>query len=94
LRPCPELSNVAELASQEGVSRKHFGFLFRERTGLTPAHFSTQVRVHEAARMLIETRLPLKTIAAACGFANANHFSKVFRRFQHLSAASYRRTMR
>jgi Na+/melibiose symporter-like transporter len=36
----------------------------------------------------------MKTIAAACGFANANHFSKVFRRLQHLSPASYRRTMR
>jgi len=69
-------------------------FFFRERTGLTPAHFATQVRVHEAARMLIETRLPLKAIAAACGFANANHFSKAFRRLQHLSPASYRRTMR
>jgi AraC-like DNA-binding protein len=94
LAALPETVNVADLASQEGVSRKHFGFLFRARTGLTPAHFSTQVRLHEAARMLIETRLPLKTIASACGFANANHFSKVFRRLQHLSPASYRRTMR
>ena len=94
LAALPGTVNVADLARQEGMSRKHFGFLFRERTGLTPAHFSTQVRVHEAARMLIETRLPLKTIASACGFANANHFSKVFRRLQHLSPASYRRTMR
>jgi transcriptional regulator GlxA family with amidase domain len=94
LAALPGTVNVADLAGQEGMSRKHFGFLFRERTGLTPAHFSTQVRVHEAARMLIETRLPLKTIASACGFANANHFSKVFRRFQQLSPASYRRTMR
>jgi AraC-like DNA-binding protein len=94
LAALPGAMNVADLASREGVSRKHFGFLFRERTGLTPAHFSTQVRVHEAARILIETRLPLKTIASSCGFANANHFSKVFRRFQHLSPASYRRTMR
>jgi AraC-like DNA-binding protein len=94
LATLPEAVSVADLASQEGMSRKHFGFLFRQRTGLTPAHFSTEVRVHEAARMLIETRLPLKTIASACGFANANHFSKVFRRLQHLSPASYRRTMR
>jgi len=94
LAALPKTVSVADFARQEGVSRKHFSFLFRTRTGLTPAHFSTQVRVHEAARMLIETRLPLKTIAAACGFANANHFSKVFQRLQHLSPASYRRTMR
>ncbi|MGD0837315.1 MAG: AraC family transcriptional regulator [Polyangia bacterium] len=94
LAALPGTVNVADLANQEGVSRKHFSFLFRQSTGLTPAHFATQVRVHEAARMLIETRMPLKTIASACGFANANHFSKVFRRFQHLSPDSYRRTMR
>jgi AraC-like DNA-binding protein len=94
LETLPKTVCVADLAHHEGVSRKHFSFLFRERTGLTPAHFFTQVRVHEAARMLIETRLPMKEIASACGFANANHFSKVFRRLQHLSPASYRRTMR
>jgi AraC-like DNA-binding protein len=94
LATLPGTVRVADLANHEGVSRKHFSFIFRERTGLTPAHFATQVRVHEATRMLIETRLPLKAIASACGFANANHFSKVFRRLQHLSPASYRRTMR
>jgi len=94
LAALPGTVRVDDLANHQGISRKHFSFLFHERTGLTPAHFATQVRVHEAARMLIETRLPLKTIAADCGFANANHFSKVFRRLQHLSPASYRRTMR
>jgi transcriptional regulator GlxA family with amidase domain len=58
---------------------------------LTPAHFTTEVRVQQAARMLIDTRAPLKQIADACGFADANHLCKVFRRFQHLSPASYRR---
>ena len=94
LAALPRTVRVDDLANHQGISRKHFSFLFRERTGLPPAHFATQVRVHEAARMLIETCLPLKTIAADCGFTNANHFSKVFRRLQHLSPASYRRTMR
>ena len=76
------------------MSRSHFSHLFRTRTGLTPAHFATEVRVHEAARMLRETREPLKTIASDYGFANPNHFSKVFRRFQHVSPLSYRRTVR
>ena len=51
-------------------------------------------RKKRVAKRFIETRLPLKAIASACGFANANHFSKVFRRLQNLSPASYRRTMR
>jgi transcriptional regulator GlxA family with amidase domain len=44
--------------------------------------------------MLVDTRVPLKQIADACGFAIANHFCKVFRRFRRLSPPSYRRVAR
>ena len=87
----PKAAGVKELAAQYGMNRSHFGHFFRARTGLTPARFVTEVRIHEATGMLADTRASLKQIAEACGFANANHFGKVFRRFQHLSPASYRR---
>jgi AraC-like DNA-binding protein len=90
----PKALDVHALAAEYGMSRTHFSHLFRDRTGLTPAHFATEVRIHEAARMLLETHTPLKQIAAACGFANANHFCKVFRRIQHVSPKAYRRTIR
>jgi len=90
----PKALDVQALAADYGMSRTHFSHFFRRRSGLTPAHFSTEVRVHEAARLLLETRTPLKQIADACGFANANHFCKVFRRIQHVSPKSYRRTLR
>ena len=90
----PKALDVNSLAAEYGMSRTHFSHLFRTRTGLTPAHFATEVRIHEAARMLLETRTPLKQIAGACGFANANHFCKVFRRILHVSPKAYRRTVR
>jgi AraC-like DNA-binding protein len=86
----PKAMDVDALAAEHGMSRSHFSRFFRTRTGMTPAHFATEVRVHEAARMLLNTREPLKRIADACGFANANHFGKVFRRFCHLSPKAYR----
>lgn len=86
----PKAIDVDALAAEHGMSRSHFSRFFRTRTGMTPAHFATEVRVHEAARMLLNTREPLKRIADACGFANANHFGKVFRRFCHLSPKAYR----
>jgi AraC-like DNA-binding protein len=88
----PKAIGVDALAAEYGMSRCHFSHFFRNRTGVTPAHFATEVRVHEAARMLRDTREPLKWIADACGFANANHFCKVFRRFRHLSPKSYRQS--
>lgn len=90
----PKTIGVNSLAAEFGMSRCHFSHFFREQTGLTPAHFATNVRIQEAARMLIHTREPLKTIADACGFANANHFCKVFRRLRHLSPSAFRQVSR
>jgi AraC-like DNA-binding protein len=85
--------NVDALAAEHAMSRSHFSHFFRTRTGLTPARFVTETRVSEAARLLVQTRSPLKQIADACGFANVNHFCRVFRRFRHLSPGAYRRTI-
>jgi AraC-like DNA-binding protein len=90
----PRAADVDALAREYGMSRTHFSHFFRARTGLTPARFATEVRVHEAARILAETRAPLKQIADACGFADANYFCKVFRRFRHMSPGAYRRALR
>jgi AraC-like DNA-binding protein len=85
--------SVDELAAERGMSRSHFSHFFRARTGLSPGRYMTEVRIQQAARMLVATRAPLKQIASEWGFANANHFGKVFRRFQHQSPAVYRRAL-
>jgi AraC-like DNA-binding protein len=90
----PKALAVDALATDYGMSRSHFSHFFRTHTGLTPARFATEARVHESTRLLIDTHAPLKQIADACGFANANHFCKVFRRIQHLSPAAYRQAIR
>jgi len=86
----PKALDVNALAADHGLSRTHFSHFFRARTGLTPARYALEVRVHLATRMLLDTRTTLKQIAEECGFASANYFCKVFRRFQHMSPASYR----
>jgi AraC-like DNA-binding protein len=84
--------DVDAVARERGMSRSHFSHFFRARTGLTPARFMTELRVQEAARLLLATRAPLKQIASEWGFANVNHFGKVFRRYLHTSPAAYRRS--
>lgn len=84
---------LSTLASERDMSQTAFSHFFRARTGLTPARYMTEVRVQEAARLLVSTRLPIERIAQDCGFANGNHFGKVFRRFRHQSAGAYRRSM-
>jgi AraC-like DNA-binding protein len=82
--------SVDALASEHGMTRSHFSHFFRARTGLTPARFVAETRIREAARMLVQDRASLAHVASACGFANANHFSRVFRRYQHLTPGAFR----
>jgi AraC family transcriptional regulator len=84
--------DVDEVATERGMSRSHFSHHFRARTGLSPARYMMEVRVQEAARAMLSMRTPIKQIAAEWGFASPTHFGKVFRRFQHVSPAAYRRS--
>ena len=83
---------VGMLAHQADMSRYHFTRLFTAQTGLPPAAWIIEQRVREAARLLRGTRLPLKDIAARCGFPNANYLCRVFRRHSGMPPASYRRS--
>jgi AraC-like DNA-binding protein len=90
----PNAVEVTALAKRFGMSRSHFSRYFRSRTGTSPAHFATSVRLERAEALLLETHEPLKVIADSCGFANANHLCKVFRRFRHCSPAAFRKSLR
>ena len=83
---------VAELAQQAGMSRYHFTRLFRAHTGLPPAAWLAEQRIKEAARLLRLTTIPLKEIAARCGYPNANYLSRVFRKHTGIPPAAYRRS--
>lgn len=82
---------IEEFARRQGLSRSHYSHRFREATGLSPAAHVLEVRLAEARRRLRESAAPLKEIAAATGFADANHFCKAFRRRYHQSPGAYRR---
>jgi AraC-like DNA-binding protein len=84
---------IEEVARRQGRSRSHFSHCFRQATGLAPAAHVLEVRLAEARRRLREASAPLKDIAAATGFADANHFCKAFRRLFHISPGAYRRLM-
>ena len=86
--------DVSALARARGQSRSAFAHAFKAATGLAPAAFVTQVRLEQASRLLLDTPHTLEWVAAQTGFADANHFCKVFRRRFHLSPGAFRRQMK
>jgi transcriptional regulator GlxA family with amidase domain len=85
---------IEELARRHGLSRSHYSHAFRSATGMAPAGCVSGVRLGEVRRLLRESGSPLKDIAAATGFADANHLCKAFRRLYHISPGLYRKGAR
>jgi len=59
---------IKELAAETGLTREHLSRLFSARTGVSPARYLRQLRVHAARQMLKEPSLLLKEVALRCGF--------------------------
>jgi len=76
------------------VSQSHLSRAFLRETGQRPIEYLTRLRLEEAVRLITSTALPLTEISRRSGFADANYFSKVFRRHLKLSPREFRIRMR
>jgi AraC-like DNA-binding protein len=83
---------VEDLAQAWGLERTTFSRHFKSKTGVSPAAFITDVRLDEAVKLL-GTRAKLKEIAARTGFADDNHFCKVFKAHFSHSPGAYRKLL-
>ena len=72
------------------VSERHFRTLFAQINDLPPLHFLLRVRLEKAAERLIHTRDTVKSISYECGFQDNFYFSRLFRKYYHLSPQQYR----
>jgi AraC-like DNA-binding protein/mannose-6-phosphate isomerase-like protein (cupin superfamily) len=72
---------VSAIAAQVGVSPEHLSRNFHKTTGETLAEYITVCRLRSALVMLQNTALPIKQIAAECGFTSVHYFSNRFKRY-------------
>ena len=82
--------SITQLAELCGISSGHLMRAFKQTTGETVHSYVERMRLTKAQRLLCETRLPLKTIAAELGFSTPSSFSFAFRRATGGTPASFR----
>lgn len=75
------------------ISSSHLAHLFPDFTGFTFKQYVARVRVEIAKRLLRTTDAGLDAIAEQCGFCDAPHLSRVFRRRTGLRPGAYRRAV-
>jgi transcriptional regulator GlxA family with amidase domain len=88
--PAANLS-VEAMAERANMSPRHFARSFRAEVGVTPARYVEHVRVEAARRRLEDTREPIGTVAAACGFGTPETLRRVLLRSVGVGPAEYRR---
>ena len=70
--------SCAELARQEGISTRQMERLFSKYLGHSPTRHYLSVRLDRARFLLLQTSMPILSVAMACGFVSASHFSKTY----------------
>lgn len=81
------LTTVAGLC---GMGTYEFSRSFRREQGITFRDFLIQLRVHEAARLLRNSKTTVLEVACTVGFNDPSHFARMFRRHFGVTPTVYR----
>jgi AraC family transcriptional regulator len=82
---------VNEIAQIAGLSRYHFGKMFRRSTGVSLHQYVLWRRIRRAQEFLRNPRLPLADVAARVGFSSQTHFTTVFTNALGVAPGEYRK---
>lgn len=81
---------LAEMAAAANLSPNYFCRYFKKIAGCSPVEYLIDYRINMAAYMLITTEESISDVALACGFNDASHFIKFFRRKKNVTPRRYR----
>lgn len=73
-----------------GLSESHLSNIFTKKTGQTFTDYLTSVRIEKAKELLETTNLKVYEVGVSIGYANVEHFSRVFKKFTGLSPNNYK----
>ena len=82
--------SLSDLAGVVQLSVFHFLRKFRTEFGCPPHAYVMQRRIEHAKRQMARRDIPLKVVAADCGFSDQSHMTRLFRRMLGTTPAEYR----
>ena len=68
-----------DLSSIAGMSTSAFCRFFKTHTGRTVMDYLIDIRLGNAARLLVDTTAPISEICWQCGFNNLSNFNRIFK---------------
>ncbi|MCR5243567.1 MAG: AraC family transcriptional regulator [Bacteroidales bacterium] len=74
-----EQISLESLSSLVGMSQSAFSRFFKARTGKTVIDYIIDIRLGNAARLLVDTTQNISEICYSCGFNNLSNFNRLFK---------------
>lgn len=85
-----ERLSVALLAEKAKMSVRNFTRVFHQQAGVSTLEFIETARFDRARHLLADLGLPIKTVAARCGFSDDDHMRRVFQKRLGITPRVYR----
>ncbi len=89
-----ESSRLRDIAAAVNIHPSQLSRDFRRCFGITPGEYLRRLRLEQVVRLIEEISQPLAEIAAALGFADQAHLSRVFKQYKGLSPSKYRNSVK
>lgn len=85
-----KITSVAQMAAAVMLSVSHFRMTFQQYYNQPPLRYLHQIKMRQACRLLVESPLPIKSIAAQLGYDDVSHFYRHFAKTQGVTPLTYR----
>ncbi|HEX8548409.1 MAG TPA: AraC family transcriptional regulator [Cytophagaceae bacterium] len=83
---------LEEVANKIHMTRTSFCRFFKERTKRTFSSLLMDVRLNQAAKLLMESKESIVQISYECGYSNLSNFNRQFKGKHNMSPREYRQT--
>lgn len=84
--------SLSSVADRFCLSPGYFSTIFKKKAGHNFVHYLTYLRIREAKRLLIETKMTISEIATAVGYSSASFFIRSFKKTEDVSPSEYRKS--
>ena len=84
----PDFS-IEMLTREVGISRAQLHRKMKEMTGISASEFVRNLRLEQAARLILEKKINITQVAYSLGFNNQAHFSTIFKKHFGMPPTEY-----
>ncbi|MDN9008800.1 helix-turn-helix transcriptional regulator [Brevibacillus laterosporus] len=87
------IQRIQDVAIKYNFSQGYFSRYFKKYVGMSPKKYLAVIRLQHAENLLRNTKVPISTIAATCGFQTDKAFYQLFKKYHDKTPFEYRNEM-